>query len=39
VYDLQFEPGRPSVETPATGRVRLTRDEFERVAEPAQATA
>ena len=38
-HDLQFEPGQPSVETISTGRVRLTRDEFERIAEPVGATA
>jgi len=33
--DLQFDPGRSSVEQRSRGKIRLTKPEFERIAEPA----
>jgi len=36
-FDLQFDPGRSPVEQPSSGKIRLTKSEFERIAEPATA--
>lgn len=37
-YDLTFDPGTSASQEPS-GRIELTMDEFERVVEPADATA
>jgi len=38
-YDLQFDPCKTSEQSRPSGRIELTRDELERIAEPVTTTA
>jgi hypothetical protein len=38
-YELQFDPVNSSAQTDSPGRIQLTLDELERVAEPVEPVA